>query len=1108
MSSVGDYCRLNLRVKCPTQRGQAVGVQGFGLTHGEDAIKLVTTPEAHPIWFTANPIVIPRSELVNYKYCIIEDGAVKVTEPMPNNPRLLIPEEEDVTLEDEFNLDFLQTVRNRLISEAELEVSAKRLPPSEPEKNAWKQLGGGSSKLFIVCYHLPIVIKRTNRPHEPFEATWAESLIARSTSGSISSTIKTIWIGTISVRDLTPDEKPFVIALLRTLDCIPVFLDDDVATAAYQGFCKTIMWPVFHNVDPLDQIHAAWNLPPTSSSSLASTLGLTSDQAQALSEPSSYRGSPNPTPSPAAQDSPKSGNNSRKQRSLSSLEAESKVLEWNKKEEEYFECYRQVNQIFATTLLELLHDNDVVWVHDYHLMLVPGLVRPVLSSEKSSLRNVKIIFFLHIPFPTSQIFRTLPESVQLLQAMVSADLVGFHAFDHARHFLNATRRTLGFRSHTRQGGMLTVSVKDREVIVTMSHVSVETDRLDIALASAETKALAEEYAKKYAGRKIIVGIDVCQRLSGLALKLFAMEKLLSEYNLAEKGGIVLIQRGIRQGSRLEDEETTSADVHKLVNSLNQKYGNKFAAATPSANGDGVISSSAPIVIDYAETTNFKGISLNERLALYLVADIFLLTCIREGLNLLPLEYIYARRELPRGGVVVTSEFSTCATLLNGALKVNPFSPSHVSDAILQALSMSAKDCDYRRQRDLPFIVSHPSSLWTKHILNELEQLRAQVGHGRTTPRKYPALLAQNNIVIAYENAAREVGITPMGTRVFVFDYGGTLLTKEKFDIYLKQSLSAISGRRPPESTMAMLKKLSEDPLNIVIVVTGLTRTKLGNIFQDLKNVTIATSNGLVFSLGENLQALAKRGTGSPGVVQTGTTAHLTPVPSSVLLTPLVAPGVGSTSVSASNSAKIATVTSSSSLAPPVRHIETADGRSWEYINGNIDWDAVNGIATPIITRFTFRTNGTCQSLRFPGVGWSYFGADPEWGTKQATQLTVELEAALANHDVTVTTLIPGSIEVVPRTLKKGNVVSILLDRVVACRGGRLPAMVTVIGDEEVDDGMFEAVYDHIAKSPPSAQLRRMKTFAITVGKRYSPANYYVNDVADVEAILQLLTHSN
>ncbi len=199
-----------------------------------------------------------------------------------------------------------------------------------------------------------------------------------------------------------------------------------------------------------------------------------------------------------------------------------------------------------------------------------------------------------------------------------------------------------------------------------------------------------------------------------------------------------------------------------------------------------------------------------------MADIFLLTCIREGLNLLPLEYIYARRELPRGGVVVTSEFSTCATLLNGALKVNPFSPSHVSDAILQALSMSAKDCDYRRQRDLPFIVSHPSSLWTKHILNELEQLRAQVGHGRTTPRKYPALLAQNNIVIAYENAAREVGITPMGTRVFVFDYGGTLLTKEKFDIYLKQSLSAISGRRPPESTMAMLKKLSEDPLNIVV----------------------------------------------------------------------------------------------------------------------------------------------------------------------------------------------------------------------------------------------------------------------------------------------------
>ena len=95
-----------------------------------------------------------------------------------------------------------------------------------------------------------------------------------------------------------------------------------------------------------------------------------------------------------------------------------------------------------------------------------------------------------------------------------------------------------------------------------------------------------------------------------------------------------------------------------------------------------------------------------------------------------------------------------------------------------------------------------------------------------------------------------------------------------------------------------------------------------------------------------------------------------------------------------------------------------DGRQWECMDCNIDWNAVSEIAGPIITKFTFRTNGTCKTPRFPGIGWSYFGADPDWGRKQAVQLKLELEAALANFDVKITSLVPGSIEVVPKTLKK------------------------------------------------------------------------------------------
>ena len=142
------------------------------------------------------------------------------------------------------------------------------------------------------------------------------------------------------------------------------------------------------------------------------------------------------------------------------------------------------------------------------------------------------------------------------------------------------------------------------------------------------------------------------------------------------------------------------------------------------------------------------------MALWLVADVILLTPIREGLNLMPLEYIYARRNLPDAGVVVVSEFSTCSVLLNGSLKVNPFAPQNVADALEKALVLSRKDKELRRQRDLPFISSHPSVLWTQQVINDLAQLQSHTGKDRAHPVQYPAPLSDDQVVRSYEQAAR------------------------------------------------------------------------------------------------------------------------------------------------------------------------------------------------------------------------------------------------------------------------------------------------------------------------------------------------------------------
>ena len=162
------------------------------------------------------------------------------------------------------------------------------------------------------------------------------------------------------------------------------------------------------------------------------------------------------------------------------------------------------------------------------------------------------------------------------------------------------------------------------------------------------------------------------------------------------------------------------------------------------------------VIDYEEVdaNNSMSISIYERMALWLVADVILLTPIREGLNLMPLEYIYARRNLPNPGVVVVSEFSTCAVLLNGSLKVNPFAPQSVADALEKALVLTKKDKELRRQRDLPFISSHPSGLWSAQVINDLAQLQSHTGRDRVLPLQYPVPLNDDVVVSCYDQAAR------------------------------------------------------------------------------------------------------------------------------------------------------------------------------------------------------------------------------------------------------------------------------------------------------------------------------------------------------------------
>jgi len=241
-------------------------------------------------------------------------------------------------------------------------------------------------RIFFVCFHLPVNLSHDDHLNE-WNAAWAESLLAATEGSQVVSNYETHWIGTVSCAShpiTTQEDRDAVTICLANMNCTPLFLDKDTLDAHYLGMCKQVLWPAFHNVDLLDLSSSASGAIPQSPGKGTDHMGSDWDQSR---------------------------------------------LDF------WWKAYKEVNAAFADTLATFLKPGDVMWVHDYHLSLLPKIMddRERVDVGRSITKKV---FLLHIPFPTSQVFRELECGEDILKGMLHADVVGFHAFDHARHFLN------------------------------------------------------------------------------------------------------------------------------------------------------------------------------------------------------------------------------------------------------------------------------------------------------------------------------------------------------------------------------------------------------------------------------------------------------------------------------------------------------------------------------------------------------------------------------------------------------------------------------------------------------------------------------------------------
>ncbi len=424
---------------------------------------------------------------------------------------------------------------------------------------------------------------------------------------------------------------------------------------------------------------------------------------------------------------------------------------------EGWRSYKRVNEMYADAIAKIAQPGDLIWVHDYQLCLLPLMLR-----ERGL--GCPIGYFLHIPFPSSETYRTLPVSEEVLRGLLGADLVAFHSYEYVSNFRMACLRVLGLESEPNGVGL-----QSRGVRLAVLPIGIDPSEIRDMVRESVAKNEFTELSRTFAGKKIICGVDRLDYTKGIPQKLEAFEELLSEHP-EWRESCVLIQVAAPSRTGVEEYQQLKRDVDERVGRINGRYGS---------------SSHTPVV--YVNQSVPR-----ERLSgLYRAADVALVTPVRDGMNLVALEYVAARGE--RGGTLILSEFTGAAHCLPGARLVNPYNSSRVAKVLAEALESDSPNTE-AFQHMTNFVNENTSMRWANRFLDQLEAVGGDPQHESSLFR-----VGEKTTQARLAKAKRPL--------VFL-DYDGTLRS------YVINPKEAV----PDERILSVLKKLSQ--VATVYVVSG------------------------------------------------------------------------------------------------------------------------------------------------------------------------------------------------------------------------------------------------------------------------------------------------
>ncbi|MDK2979091.1 MAG: trehalose 6-phosphate synthase/phosphatase, partial [Bacteroidales bacterium] len=475
---------------------------------------------------------------------------------------------------------------------------------------------------------------------------------------------------------------------------------------------------------------------------------------------------------------------------------------------DYWEAYLKVNQKFAEVIIQYCEKGDKIWIHDYQLLLLPKLIRDKCP-------DVSIGFFLHIPFPSYEVFRLVPWRKELIEGLLGADLIGFHTYDYERHFFSSVRRLLGFEINFNKINMNTRIAKADSFPMGIDYDKFHHAAIQHHSKSIRDKSDIQQQLDKHILNspdiKLILSIDRLDYTKGIAKRLSAFEYFLDKYPQF-KGKVTLVMLSVPSRSNVDQYQRMKSEIDELVGRIN----GKFATITWS-----------PIWYFY------RAMPFDNLIDLYSSCEIALLTPIRDGMNLVAKEFVASK--VDKKGVLILSEMAGAAKEMSEALLINPQNYEEIADTLKQAIEMPEEEQVERITIMQNRLKRYNIDKWATDFLQSLEK-QDQEKERYIAKKITPPI--EKSIISAYQKAKK---------RILFLDYDGTLVSFK----------NKPSNASPDNVLYNILDNLATDPANEIVLISGRDKNTFSKWFEKKKYTLIVEHGVWIKNPDKNWQLIEK-----------------------------------------------------------------------------------------------------------------------------------------------------------------------------------------------------------------------------------------------------------